>query len=226
MIVLVARSSRVIFLNIFILKNCIESFARSFKQPKKENMNLSIKHYISKTLIQKIFLTITFTLLTAIATHVTVPLPFSPVPLTLQTFMVILSGFILGTWLGGLSQLLFVIGFRFSEIATLGPRAGYLIGFVFTAMFVGFACKLVKNFKHRFSFAVLISIISMAFYYVPGLLHLGFWLKFVQHQTPSIATVLTLGFVPFIVGDLIKAVAAAIFYSQINRSNWITRKNS
>jgi|SaaInlLV_10m_DNA_2_1039722.scaffolds.fasta_scaffold00141_12 biotin transport system substrate-specific component len=178
-------------------------------------MNPTLKYSVSKTFIQKIFLTITFSLLTAFATRVFIPLPFTPIPITLQTFVVLLSGLMLGKWWGGLSQLLFVV-FRLFEVPLCGPTGGYLIGFILTALFLGFASSFAKKFKYSFVYIVVVTLVSLVCYYIPGLLHLGFLMTFVQHQTPTLSSLLSMGFLPFIVGDLIKAVSAAIFHSNVS----------
>ncbi|MBA1333986.1 MAG: Substrate-specific component BioY of biotin ECF transporter [Firmicutes bacterium] len=88
-----------------------------------------------------------FAALTAIFAQISIPLPFSPVPITLQVLAVCLAAAILGSKLGTLSQLLYVaigaIGLPVFAAGTsgiqaiIGPRGGYIIGFVLGAFVIG-----------------------------------------------------------------------------------------
>jgi biotin transport system substrate-specific component len=90
---------------------------------------------------------ISFSLLTALLAQVAIPLPFSPVPLTGQTFGVLLSGAVLGSRRGFLSQALYLVqgaaglpvfaGGAFSVAYLLGPTGGYLWSFPLAAGLVG-----------------------------------------------------------------------------------------
>ena len=83
----------------------------------------------------------------AVAAHVRIPLPFSPVPITLQTGVVLVAGATLGIAGGGASQMLYMaVGLLgapiFAASAGLtGPTIGYLLGFVPAAMLVGWAAR-------------------------------------------------------------------------------------
>ncbi|MFA6384187.1 MAG: biotin transporter BioY, partial [Candidatus Omnitrophota bacterium] len=91
---------------------------------------------------------VVFTTLTVLSGFVRIPVPMSPVPVTLQTFFVLLAGASLGGWRGGVSQMgylaLGVCGLPvFSTVGSgllylTGPSGGYMAGFVFAAFFIGF----------------------------------------------------------------------------------------
>lgn len=88
-----------------------------------------------------------------------IPLPFSPVPITMQTFGVMLAGSILGTRLGpkyaALSQIIFLLlvfagapllsGGRGGMAAFITPSAGFLIGWIIGAFVIGCLCQQTKN---------------------------------------------------------------------------------
>ncbi|MCU0651849.1 MAG: biotin transporter BioY [Candidatus Omnitrophica bacterium] len=88
-----------------------------------------------------------FVIMTSLGAFVRIPLLFTPVPLTLQTFFVLLSGAFLGSRLGAVSQLSYVfLGASGLSIFTqagsglayfYGPTAGYLAGFILAAFFIG-----------------------------------------------------------------------------------------
>ncbi len=88
-----------------------------------------------------------FAALTAIGGWLSFPLPFSPVPITLQVLFVLLAGALLGPMRGALSQIIYVligaIGLPvFAQFSggigiLVGPTGGYLIGFIVAAFLVG-----------------------------------------------------------------------------------------
>ncbi|NQT90593.1 MAG: biotin transporter BioY [Candidatus Omnitrophica bacterium] len=151
-----------------------------------------------------------FVLCTALGAYVYIPLGFTPVPLTLQTFFVLLSGAILGRRLGSLSQGAYLIlgaagipllsagSFGLARIA--GPTGGYLIGFVLAAYIVG---KIVSGKGSLLSIITalicgeLIILLSGA-----GWLYAGFHF--------SLRQALYMGILPFIPGDIIKIVVATL----------------
>jgi len=100
--------------------------------------------------------TLCFSLLTAVGAHVAVPLGFTPVPITLQTLFVLLSGGTLGPIAGAASQLLY-LGMGVSGVPVfalggggwpwlLGPTGGYLLAFPLAAALVGWISRDSKGF--------------------------------------------------------------------------------
>jgi biotin transport system substrate-specific component len=158
---------------------------------------------------------VTMAAVTGLLAQVRLPLPFSPVPVTGQTLAVLLAGVLLGRWWGGASMGLYVglgaIGLPwFSGWASgLGATGGYLVGFVLAALFLGHVID--KNIR-SLSIARMMGLMLFANFiliYVPGLIWLGLWLNFVSGTAVSLVALLGMGAVPFIVGDVTKAVAAA-----------------
>lgn len=151
--------------------------------------------------IEKAIWVLFFVMATAFGAQVKVPLPFTPVPLTLQTFFVLLSGAILGKKIGGLSQLLyFVLGglglpLFTSAGALWGPTGGYIVGFIFASWFVGFAIE--KKWKVFYSLLVA-DFIILTF----GAINLSFFVG-------GFKNAVVLGVFPFLVGDLLKIIVAA-----------------
>lgn len=150
--------------------------------------------------------------LTALAAQVRIPLPFTPVPVTGQTFAVLLTGAALGWKLGGAGQLLYVgIGALgapvFAEGAgglevIRGATGGYLIGFVFAAALVG---RMAESRQDR-SFATMFTafILGSAVIYVFGVIGL------MASTGWPLSEAVEKGVVPFLLGDLIKATAAGL----------------
>ena len=134
------------------------------------------------------------------------------VPITGQTFAVLLSGALLGSRRGALSQLSYLaigvtgIPYWFAlggvpGIARLiGPTGGYLIGFVAAAFVVGWLAE--RGWDRRVWTAIPAMLVGSAVFYTFGLL----WLS---HFVPA-GKVLQAGLYPFIVGDAIKILVAAL----------------
>ena len=157
-------------------------------------------------------LVVGFALLTAIAAQITFPLPWTPVPVTGQTFAVLVTGAALGWRRGAAAQLLYVAlgaaGLPFYadgasgwEVAT-GATGGYLVGFVLSAAIVG---ALAERRQDR---SVLTSVPAMlagtALTYLAGVS----WLA--HSLGVDATTALELGLTPFVIGDAAKLVAAGL----------------
>lgn len=150
-----------------------------------------------------------------------------PVPITGQTFAVLLAGVLLGRWWGGASMAMYVglgaagvpwfapaagmAAFSAGGIGHLaGPTGGYLIGFVFASLFLGYFTDKYVRSRSFFTMLGLMLAANFVLIYVPGLLQLGLWLDLVKGSPVSLAALLGIGATPFIVGDVIKAIAAAL----------------
>lgn len=150
--------------------------------------------------------------LTALSAQIRIPLPFTPVPITGQTFAVLLSGAVLGWMAGGSSQILYLAmgavgwpvfagGSGSWEIVT-GATGGYLIGFILAAMLVGWLAEQRQD-RHFLTTVTAFGVGTLVIYFcgVTGLL-----LSTEMNLTAAIAN----GVAPFIVGDLVKAGAAGL----------------
>ncbi len=152
----------------------------------------------------------TFTTLTALGAFVWVPLPFTPVPITLQTFFVLLGGVFLGRKLGALSQLLYLglggmglpifAGVSGGLSRLVGPTGGYLIGFVLAAYLVG---RMAKNKRGSLWSLMLIMGVGEGVILFSGTLWLACLLRI------GIGQGLYLGLIPFLPGDMVKLAGAA-----------------
>ncbi|MBI2831850.1 MAG: biotin transporter BioY [Chloroflexi bacterium] len=175
------------------------------------------RHELS--LVKKIALALGFAALTGLLAQARIPLPWTPVPITGQTFAVLLAGVALGQWWGGISIVLYALlgiagipwfnggGHGIAQLA--GPTGGYIVGFILAAFFVGhFTDKYVRARKFT-SLVGLLLAANFVLVYVPGLVQLHAWLNLVQGKSVTFVQVLGMGLLPFIAGDIIKAVAAA-----------------
>lgn len=154
-----------------------------------------------------------FILLTVLGAFVRIPLPFTPVPLTLQTFFVLLAGAYLGAGLGAASQIGYIfLGLVGLPIFThagsgflylLGPTGGYIFGFVLASLLVG---KFIRQCGNNFFAAFLTIFLADMALLLCGVI----WLRFITGQ--NFATLLLMGLVPFIPGDILKSYAACAVY--------------
>lgn len=152
-----------------------------------------------------------FSLLTALCAQIRIPLGFTPVPITGQTFAVLLSGAVLGSRMGAASQLLYVVmgaaGLPFYaggnggwEAAT-GATMGYLIGFIAAAYAVGYLAE--QRQDRRFATSVGAFLTGNLVIYALGVP----WLMYTQSW--SLIDGVGKGLAPFIIGDTIKILLAA-----------------
>ena len=142
-----------------------------------------------------------FAVCTAAGAQMRLRLPFSPVPVTAQTFFVLVSGALLGRKLGPLSQVLYGALALAWPGAIAGPvhaTAGYLVGFVVAAYVVG----LLVGERPSFGRAVGAMAVGSLVIYLLG----AAWLAGV---TGNLRVAVLQGVVPFLPGDLLKVLAAA-----------------
>jgi biotin transport system substrate-specific component len=157
-------------------------------------------------------LVVGFALLTAAAAQVEIPLWFTPVPITGQTFAVLLAGAALGWRAGAASQLLYVAlgatGLPFYsggdggwEVVT-GATGGYLVGFVVAAAFVGMLAE--RHQDREVVTAVPAFLAGTALIYLVGVP----WLATVAGFDAT--TAVEKGLAPFVIGDLLKVALAGL----------------
>ena len=168
--------------------------------------------------LKKIGLALGMACLVGLLAQVKVPLPWTPVPITGQTFGALLAGVLLGSWWGGVSLGLYAglgvagvpwfNGWTAGASHIAGPTGGYIIGFILAALFLGLITD--KYVKTRSLPALLILMLAADFVLVfgPGLLQLGLWLT-LAGKGVNTWQLLAMGLTPFIAGDIIKAIAAA-----------------
>ncbi len=175
----------------------------------------------SLTIAKKIILALTMACVTGLSAQVRIPLPFTPVPITMQTFFVLIAGVLLGRRWGGLSQIIYVgIGVLgipwFAGSSIFGPTGGYLIGFILAAFFLGYVIDTYVHLRNFVSILLLMLFASFFLIYIPGLIQLGFYFYMIKGSFPGFIPILSMGLFPFIPGALIKiTLAAAVSYNLI-----------
>jgi biotin transport system substrate-specific component len=157
------------------------------------------------------------TVLTAAAAQVSFPLPFTPVPFTLQPMVVLIGGAALGSRLGMTSQALYLLaGIAglpvFATSATLpqgllrllGPTGGFLMAYPFAAFLTGWLAE--RGFDRRFLTSVLAMTAGLTLIFAFGVAWLA-W--FAAPAAVGLPAALRLGLYPFVLVDALKILLAA-----------------
>lgn len=163
-----------------------------------------------------------FAALTAVGAFIKIPIPY--VPFTLQLFFVLLAGALLGSRLGALSQLVYVlIGLAGVPVFTQGggpsyvlqPTFGYLIGFIFCAYIVGLFTESRKEKKLLTYLWPMY--LGVGVVYLLGVTHLYLIMHFLTDHSFTLFKAIQFGFIVCIVPDLILTGIAAFLASKIVR---------
>ncbi|HEU5340108.1 biotin transporter BioY [Edaphobacter sp.] len=176
----------------------------------------------TQSLPGKATLAVAATVFVAACAHISFPLPFTPVPLTLQTFAVILVGLALGPVVGFSALALYLLEGAagmpvFSPhgpggIAQLvGPTGGYLFSYPLAAAVAGWAVRSLPQMS-RFTRAAVAGLAATVIIFALG----AGWMAYLGHLT-AIA-VWTLAIVPFLPGEAVKIAAASGIYSAFQRA--------
>ncbi len=184
--------------------------------------SVSYGKYVSLTSdspIAKILWIVTFAVFTAIAAQIEIPL--RPVPLTLQTFIVLLAGAFLGKRNGFVSMSIYLLsGIAglpvFAEASSglhvlFGPTGGYLLAFPFAASAIGYLVSL----RHTWSSVMLAMTAGLLLIFVFGIVQLNF--VYFHNWNESLKA----GLLAFSIWDIVKLLAASSIYSQ-----FLERKSS
>ena len=151
--------------------------------------------------------------LTAAASQLSFPLPFTPVPFTIQPMIVLVGAAALGSRLGALSQILYLMlgiagmpVFAFSPelpqgfARLLGPTGGYLMAYPIAAFVTGLLAE--RGFDRRYLTSIAAMSIGLSVIFLGGVL----WIA----RVAGLQTALATGLYPFVVVDIIKVVAAGL----------------
>ncbi len=178
------------------------------------------------TLPGQVLIGLAATAVVAAAAHIAIPLPFTPVPLTLQPLAVLGVGLALGpvagffamiaylaegaaglpvfapTGIGGLAQL-------------LGPTGGFLMAYPFVAAIIGGLTRTLNRRMSSFLAAFTAGNVAMIALFVAG----AAW--FMQYTHHSLHATWIGAVAPFLPGEAVKVTVAAGIYSTLNRSKRI-----
>lgn len=183
-------------------------------------MSLVLKRVREVSLANKIMLALGMAALTGILAQVRLFLPWTPVPVTCQTFAVLLAGIVLGKYWGGISQIMYVVlgiagipwfnGATGGYSAIVGPTGGYLLGFILAALFIGYISDKYEWSKGFYQMLGIMMFANFILIYLPGMIQLNIWLYLFKGASSNIVQLAYLGVMPFVAGDIIKIISAAL----------------
>lgn len=165
--------------------------------------------------------------ITCIAGPLSLPLPFSPVPVSLTNLAIYFSVYILGMKRGTISYLVYLLlglvglpvfsAFTSGPAKLFGPTGGYLIGFIFMAIICGFC---VDRWNGRFVASFLGMAAGTAVCYLFGTVWLAYQMTLSAEQQSlnfiqALPAAFAAGVLPFIIGDLVKMVLTLFVGSQV-----------
>ena len=171
--------------------------------------NVAVNTQTART--KKIVLIGLMTAVTCILGPLSIPLPFSPVPISLTNFAIFLAVFILGMKDATISFIIYLLlgavgvpvfsAFSGGLGKLVGPTGGYLFGFIFLALIMGF---FMEHFDRKIVPTIIGMIIGMAVCYIFGTV----WLAKLMNL--SFNEALALGVLPYLAGDVAKIIIAVI----------------
>lgn len=171
-----------------------------------------------RRIVHSVVLVVFFSLLIGLSAQVAIPLPFTPVPITMQTLTVLLTAMLLGSRLGTVTLLTYLAeglaglpvyaggnnAWSPSSIpgvpVILGPSAGYLVGFIFAAGLVGFLAE--RGWDRRMWTTLLAMVLGNLVIYAFGVGWLSTFL--------GVGLAIAQGMIPFLIGDAIKIFLAMV----------------
>lgn len=158
-----------------------------------------------------------FTALTAVLSQISINLPFTPIPINLAMLSVFMSGAMIGSKGGAISQIVYVllgaIGVPvFANLSAgvgilFGPTGGYIVGYVLAAFITGF---IIEKMNNNFIIYILSMFMGLIACYSLGTL----WFMFITKA--GILASLSMCVIPFIVGDILKILAGSFLALRLN----------
>lgn len=171
-----------------------------------------VDRWFEKTKVSAVVEISAMVALTALGAQMAIYLPFTPVPITMQTFVILLGAAALGAQRAAISQIIYLLlaiaglpilaDGKGGLSAIFGATSGYLLGFIFASLLVGHLANRysTNRIKNVFISYLLGSIVI----YFLGALGLIIYLDM------SVFSAIMLGITPFLIGDLFKAIVASL----------------
>ncbi|WP_461462614.1 biotin transporter BioY [Methanobrevibacter sp.] len=176
-------------------------------------------HVRNASTYEKIAYSFLMACFTGIAAQIVIPLSWTPVPITLQSFAVMTAGIVLGRKYGVLSMILYCLlglvipwysGMTGGLSVLMGATGGYFLGFIICAYFVGSISDKFPKSRKFIGMTGTLLIANFAAIYIPGLATLYLTMSS-QGVSLSLSQLLMMGLVPFIFGDILKVLASSTF---------------
>lgn len=166
------------------------------------------------------FLSLMMSSLTGIMAQITFYLPWTPVPITGQTFAVLLAGIVLGGRWGAVSQALYIAiglagvpwfaGGRGGAVIAMGPTFGYIAGFVAAAYLIGLIVDRYRSARRLLPLTAIMTAANFVVILGLGTIYLHVWLMITGAPARSFPHLLSMSAIPFIPGGIIKTILASL----------------
>jgi biotin transport system substrate-specific component len=178
---------------------------------------------LQQSLAGKTLLVIGASAFVAACAHISLPLPFTPVPLTLQNFAVLIVGMALGPVAGFSAMVLYLAegalglpvftpsGGPAGMAHLLGPNGGFLFSYPLAAAIAGWMVRTLQPLTSRFRSALVAATAATLLIFLLG----AGWLSHYAHLSAS--ATLSLAVTPFVPGEIVKITAAAGIFSMLQR---------
>lgn len=183
------------------------------------NSNTTVKQsYSQKSTVYQLALIGLMTAITCILGPLSIPIPFSPVPISFTNLAIYLTAFLLGYKKGTISYLIYLLlglvglpifsNFQGGPGKLFGPTGGYLIGFILMAFIGGF---FIERFHGHISMYILGLVLATAAAYLLGTAWLAYQMNLTFYQA------LMAGVIPYLLGDGIKIAIAIMIGPMIQK---------
>jgi biotin transport system substrate-specific component len=173
----------------------------------------------SKSLTVNLVIALSGSLLLSLLARLSIPVPFSPVPITGQTFGILFLGAVLGSRIGTLSVIMYIseglmglpvfAGGTMGFLYLLGPTGGYLIGFIPAVYLVGYFSE--RNWTIKFTTTLITMLLGTSVIFFFGIS----WLT----VTAGLKMALSVGLYPYLTGAGIKVILATVIVYSLNHVN-------
>ena len=181
------------------------------------------RNAVNRIALVRLSLTALFAALIAAGTFISIPLPFTHVPVVLQNMFALLSGLTLGPAAGGAAVGLYLLagaiglpvfaGASGGFVHFFGPTGGFLFGYLFSAVLAGLIAGAPRTVTRTPLWRLVIAgIAGMLIVYVPGIILLKAALQ------ASWIKAFAVGFTPFIAGDAVKTALAVLAAQSLRKS--------
>lgn len=175
---------------------------------------------------EKIFFSVFFAAAVAVSAQIRIPLPFTPVPITMQTVAIFTGAVILGRYWGGIGFIFYILlgmaglpvftGFKSGVSALIGPTGGYLAGFAISAFLIGHLTDKFVNLRKPHNLFIIMMILNFAIVHITGMTQLYLWMDFASGRHFGLKELFFIGSFPFITGDIVKIFISAMIASALS----------
>ena len=175
-----------------------------------------------QTRTRSITLAALFAAILAVSAYIRIPI--GPVPLTLQTSAALIAGYALGPAAGAAATLIYTaVGLAGLPVFTSGggpayilsPTFGYILGFTLCAVITGLIARVNRSGSAITAYILMLA--GIAAIYIPGIIWLFMSMHWLSGASPDTGTLLKIGLIIPLPGDLVTAIPAAVISVRLRK---------